>query len=129
MIDRYLATTYEHYARGPDKFDCWGLVRDARVEMFGKELLPSYCNTDPKDKKALTAGCKAVQAEIGFAPVAIRPGAIATAWRARLCVHVGIVVEADGALWILETDEATGPCLTRPGRFAARYTEVIYYDN
>lgn len=128
MINHYLSTTYKPFARGPQEFDCWGLVRDAWQKMFNRQGLPSYADIDPEDKVALTMETYKVMRRYSFEPVDIRAGAIATAWRANLCVHVGIVVEADGVLWILETDVGTGPCLTRPSRFEGRYTRVVYYD-
>lgn len=128
MIDHYLTTRYEPFARGPDAYDCWGVVRDAWVRMFNREPLPAYDGIDPEDKAALTMETYKVMRMYGFSEVEIHEGAIATAWRANLCVHVGIVVEADGRPWILETDKGSGPCLTRPSRFEKRYTRVVYYD-
>lgn len=128
-IDDFLATNYVKFGRSLPDLDCWGLVRLARVELFNRELLPSYVEIDPQDKRELTTATLNVQAVGEFKEVPLTVGAIATAWRGRLCVHVGIVVECDGRLWVLETDEATGPALTRPQLFESRYTQVIYYDN
>lgn len=128
-LDDLLKTRYRKYGRGPDEHDCWGLVRVARAEIFGRDWLPSYAEIDPQDKSGLTQAALTVRRRGHFAEVGIQPGAIATAWRASLCVHVGIVVEADGRLWVLETDEGTGPMMIRPSVFEGRYTKVIYYDN
>lgn len=128
-IDDFLQTRYVKFGRGPIEMDCWGLVRIARVELFGKAWLPSYADVDPHDKRHLTKATHSALVENSLIEVDIRPGAIAAAWQARLCVHVGIVAECDGRLWILETDEDTGPVLTRPSTFESRYTKVVYYDN
>lgn len=128
-IDDFLATKYVKFGRVPPELDCWGLVRLARVELFGREPLPYYSRIDPQDKRSLTEKTLEVRDINLFKRTEIKAGAIATAWRGRLCVHVGIVVECDGRLWVLETDEATGPALTRPQLFESRYTQVIYYDN
>lgn len=128
-IDDFLATNYAKFGRCLPDLDCWGLVRLARVELFNRELLPGYVEVDPQDKRELTAATLNVQSVGEFKEISMSAGAIATAWRGRLCVHVGIVVECDGRLWVLETDEATGPALTRPQLFESRYTQVIYYDN
>jgi hypothetical protein len=127
MIDRYLKTRYVAGARGPDEYDCWGMTRDARVELFGKPLLPSCPAAKPGALKEITAACGDVSETYGLNPSPRATGAIATAWRGKLCVHVGLVVEADGRQWILETDVGIGPCLTRPSKFEERYTRVIYY--
>ncbi|MGO3714207.1 hypothetical protein [Alcaligenes aquatilis] len=92
-------------------------------------MLPSYSETDPDDKAGLTMAASEVREQGGFVEVQRRPGAIATGWRARLCVHVGLVVEADGRLWVLETDVGTGPVLTKINAFEARYTRVVFYDD
>lgn len=129
MIDTYLKTRYVKGGRGPDDIDCYGLVRLARHEMFGLPLLPLYAGVTMDDKLSITNACKDISREQGFVPGFARPGAIATAWRVRLCVHVGLVVDADGRLWVLETDDAAGPRLTPISKFESRYTKVIYYDD
>lgn len=128
-IDDFLQTRYVPFGRAAPELDCWGLVRLARVSLFGRLLLPSHVGINPQDKAALTAAAQAVREQGGFQEVQARPGAIAAAWRARLCVHVGLVVEADGRLWVLETDAGTGPTLTRINIFETRYTRVIFYDD
>lgn len=128
-LDDFLRTRYVKYGRIAPDLDCWGLVRLARADLFGRELLPAFDGIDPMDKRSLTAATIEVRQDGGFVEVEPRPGTIATAWRARLCVHVGIVVESDGRLWVLETDEGVGPSLTRINVFEARYTRVIFYDD
>src|SRR5690625_6920872 len=129
MINKYLFTRYKKYGRGPDEFGCWGIVRTARTELFDKDLLPSFADIDPQHKKALTQACEEVRVDHVFNESVAVAGAIATACRARVCVQLGLVVEADGRLWVLETDVETGPCLTRIDQFEQRYTKVIYYDD
>lgn len=128
-MNRYRSTRYVRGGREPDELDCWGLVRLARTEIFGKPLLPLCADAKPGDFRAITQACSAVSDLARLVPSTPAPGAIATAWRASLCVHVGLVVEADGRRWVLETDEPTGPCMTPINRFESRYTKVIYYDD
>lgn len=128
MIQHYLKTAYRRYGRGPEVFDCWGLVRDARVQMFGKSLLASYGDVGGQKAREMTAAVNdTIQHHLK--PSGPVPGAIAMGWRGRLCVHVGIVVEADGRRWVLETDEPTGPVLTRIRDFEFRFLKVTYYDD
>lgn len=128
-IDDFLRTRYVPFGRAVPELDCWGLVRLARASLFGRTMLPSYSETDPDDKTGLTTAAIEVREQGGFKEVPPRPGAIATGWRGRLCVHVGLVVEADGRLWVLETDVGTGPTLTKINAFEARFLKVIYYDS
>jgi len=126
MIDRFLATRYLKGGRGPVDVDCYGLVRLARVELF-KPWMPLCVDASPGDMRAITKAVSEVAAMANMRETVAMPGSIATAWRASLCVHVGIVAEADGRLWVLETDEPTGPCLTPISDFERRYTKVAYY--
>lgn len=128
-MDHYLQSRYVKGARGPDEFDCYGLVRAARTEIFKRGILPACDGVAPSDKRRLTQSCLDVIDTCSLAEVDRRPGAIATGWRGSLCVHVGLVVEVDSRLMVLETDEPTGPCLTPPRRFESRYSRVLYYDN
>lgn len=128
-IDDFLRTRYVKYGRVAPDLDCWGMTRLAKAHLFRGASLPSFDNINPLDKRSLTAAALGVREDGGFVEVEPRPGAIATAWRASLCVHVAIVVESDDRLWILETDEGMGPSLTRINVFEARYTRVIYYDD
>lgn len=127
MIEAYLNTRYEPHGRGPDSFDCWGLCRDVRARVFGAAWLPSFGHVVPADKLAMTrAAGEACGSHLR--PSERRVGAVALAWRGRVCVHAGIVVEQDGRQWILETDIATGPVLTPCRRFERRFTRVEYYE-
>jgi len=128
MIQQYLATTYRRYGRGPEAFDCWGMVRDARVRMFGKPELTSHGDVGGDDARGMTA---AVNATINSSlrPASKSPGVIAMGWRGRLCVHVGIIVDVDNRLWVLETNDKTGPVITRIPDFESRFLKVTYYDD
>lgn len=128
-IDNFLASKYVKFGRVLPGIDCWGLVRLARHHLFGRDLLPEHNTIDPQDKESLTDAAVALRDEKLFVEVQPRPGAIALAWRGRLCVHIGIVVNFDDRLWILETEENIGPVLTRCAVFERRFTKVIYYDN
>lgn len=127
-MNRYLTTAYAPGGRGPDAFDCWGLVRDARHELLGRPLLPSHGAISPADKRGLTRACGEV-VDQHLHECLPRAGAIAAGWSGRVCVHVGLLIDVDGRLLVLETDEPTGPCLTRPYQFESRYTRVTYYDD
>ena len=128
MIQHYLNSTYRRYGRGPDAYDCWGLVRDARVRLFGKPLLASYGEIGGQMAREMT---EAVNQTIHkhLKPCPAQPGAMAMGWRGRLCIHVGIVVEVDGRNWVLETDSGTGPVLTKIREFESRFLKVTYYDD
>lgn len=126
MLSKYLTATYEDGARGPDRYDCWGLVRAARHELLGLPLLPSFGavrNTMPaaftrayEEQAALMEECQP------------EPGAIAAVFRGRIVIHVAVVIEVDGALAVLEIrNDRTSARWLRIPDFESRYLRVIYY--
>lgn len=128
MINDWLKIPYLDHGRDSEGSDCWGLVRLVRHNIRG-DLLPSYGAISPDSKKELTLAAMQVM-NTGFAlrdkPI---PGSIATIWRWALCIHVGIVVEADGLLAVLETNRKTGVRWMRLADFENSYIGVKYYDN
>lgn len=129
IISELLKTRYVKHGRVIPELDCWGLAIIAWDKHHGKGILPSYSHISPDDKDSLTIAALSVRDEFQFHETALRDAVIATAWRGRKCDHVGVSVSVDGRIWILETDEATGPTLTKPSVFESRYSKVIYYDN
>ena len=126
MLEHYLNATYEDGARGPDRYDCWGLVRAARHELLGLPLLPSFGavrNTMPaaftrayERQAALMEEC---QPELG---------AVAAVFRGRIVIHVAVVIEVDGALAVLEIrNDRTSARWLRIPDFESHYLRVIYY--
>lgn len=126
MIGKYLNATYEDGARGPARYDCWGLVRAVRHELLGLPLLPSFGavrNTMPaaftrayEEQAALMEECQP------------EPGAIAAVFRGRIVIHVAVVIEVDGALAVLEIrNDRTSARWLRISDFESRYLRVIYY--
>lgn len=126
MIEKYLNATYEDGARGPDRYDCWGLVRAVRHELLGLPLLPSFGavrNTMPaaftrayEEQAALMEECQP------------EPGAVAAVFRGRIVIHVAVIIEVDGALAVLEIrNDRTSARWLRIPDFESRYLRVIYY--
>ena len=126
MLSKYLSATYEDGARGPARYDCWGLVRAVRHELLGLPLLPSFGavrNTMPaaftrayEEQAALMEECQP------------EPGAIAAVFRGRIVIHVAVVIEVDGGLAVLEIrNDRTSARWLRIPDFESRYLRVIYY--
>ena len=127
MIEKYRSIPYVKGGRDLAGLDCWGLVRLVRSEIKG-DLLPEFDGVDPLDKRALTKSKESCVIDFNLKQVDIKSGAIACGFTGRLCFHVGIVIEVDGRLFILETDEGTGVVLTSPQMFKSRFSKVEYYD-
>lgn len=126
-MNRYLNIPYVNGGRDMQGLDCWGLVRLARHDLFGLDLLPLLNDLDADDKRSVTKQFYSVST--GFVRVAPMPGAIACGFIGKVCVHVGLVVNADGRLRVLETEDPHGVSCTPLAAFESRFTEVQYYDN
>ncbi|MNZ68365.1 hypothetical protein D3C78_866300 [compost metagenome] len=130
MLIPYLQTRYVDGGRGETvdgtrHFDCWGLAIAVRVELFGLPELPAFGRIG---RSLLVESNRAYQkyAEhlIPGDPVT---GAIAAAMRGGLCLHVGVVVELDGRMGVLETGSTCGPRWQKLRDFERHYQRVIYY--
>lgn len=124
MIDKYLAATWKRDGMDWPYLNCWGLVRLASKELFGRKLPTTDCS--PYDKRAMTIACD----ELVKTPMKVtdaEAGAVATAWRGRLCIHVGLVVTVDGKLAVLDIDEGIPPRVSWLADFERRYLRVEYY--
>lgn len=129
-MNHWLSISYRDYGRDLSGVDCWGLVRLVRHELRG-EWLPSFGAVSPDDKAGLTQAADAVRSGCYMQPVTgdqIKPGAIATCWRGAFCLHVGIVVEIENRMAVLETGRKFGPRWKWMADFNRLYTKVIYYD-
>lgn len=126
MIADWLKIPYVKHGRDVTGCDCYGLVRLVRSALRGDHLAP-HAGVDPADKFAMTAIAASTIAG-GWPVVSPRPGAIAAVWRGDLCVHVAIVIKAEGRLAVLETNSRTGVRWLRLHDFEARYPRVTYHD-
>ena len=130
MIE-WLRIPYRDYGRDYSGADCWGLVRIVRASIRG-DSLPSFGSISPDNKAELTTAAHDVVKDRQFRErprEALQPGAIATVWRGPLCLHVGIVIEAEGRLAVLETGRRIGVRWSLLDDFENLYPTVRYYDN
>lgn len=123
MIEKYRHVPYLSGGRTMDGLDCWGLVRFVREDMTG-QVLPEFGGV--VDRRRMTKLAPEVKAVLS--PCDPKEGAIAFAYRGRICVHVAIIVQADGRLWALETNEKPGVSLVGLRRFESRFVRVEFYD-
>ena len=106
-VNTYLSCAYEDGARGPDRYDCWGLVRHVRHVELGKRLLAEYGSLRNKDPREFTRAYE----EESSVMESCQPehGAIAAVMIGRICTHVALVVESIDGLRILEINPTRGP--------------------
>lgn len=125
-FERYQAMTYEDGARGPDRIDCWGLCREVRHAIYGKRLLPSWGHVRNTMPREFT---KAYAAEsVNMRQCGPELGAIAAVFRGKICFHVGVVVELEGRMCVLEIN-SRGVSRHSPSDFERQYLKVVYYND
>lgn len=124
-IRQYLNARYQDGARGPYVWDCWGLVRHVRHAHMGCRLLPSFGEVRSTMAKAFTQAYR--QEAEGMEKCEPEAGAIACVMRGPLCIHVGLVVEVDGRLGVLEVSPKVN-CRWLPlERWKADHNRVEFY--
>lgn len=126
-LNRYLCSVYQDGGRGPYAYNCWTLTRVVRHELYGCSLLCEWGLVDPANKRQVTEawGEAATMLQQGKPEL----GAIACVFRGRLLLHVGVVVDADRGLSVLETTPEHGPRILTLARFEQEYTRVEYWND
>ena len=103
----YIGRPFEDGARGPEAYDCWGLVRAVYAEQLGIEL-PSYGEISARDLGRI-ARTIAARSDDGWrivgSPFDFDVALMRAAGRTRAVVHVGVMI--DGTR-MLHTEAATG---------------------
>ena len=96
-VSRWVGLPFEMGGRGPDAFDCWGLLRAVLLEIHGRAPeTPSVAPSDPTDRGAMEATFAATRP--AWRPVAPEDAEVGDAIAFRLLgrpVHCGVVVARD----------------------------------
>ena len=126
MIDAWLAIPYVAYGRGCDGSDCWGLVCIVREAVRG-DRLPAFA--DIHDKRALTHAAHDMIAQ-GWREVSKpKVGTLVAVWRGALCMHIGIVIEIDGRMAVIDSDEKRGVAWKWLPDYLRQNAKVTLHDN
>lgn len=126
-VNHYLAAPYVDGARGPVEYDCWGLVREVRNLYCGKSLLPSWGHVRNDHAREFTRAYEAESAKLR--KCGPEHGAIASAFKGRICHHVAVIVELDGQLYALEMTAGIGARILRVSDFERQYLKVDYHND
>ena len=99
-VNDYIGLPWVAYARGPDKFDCWGLVLDVLSKQFQIDL-PQYLTVKTDDPQGMTESMlMALQQDLVESVNQPNHGAIACCYIVvngqELMRHVGIYLDIDG---------------------------------
>jgi hypothetical protein len=127
-VNHYLDTAvYVDGGRGPIEYDCWGLVREVRAKHLGLSKLPIYGalrNNDPRSftKAYLSESSKLRQC-------APEHGAIAAVMIGKVCAHVGVVLDIDGTLMVLEINPEKSARVVRLNTWLLDHVWVTFHND
>lgn len=119
-VSRYVGIPYIDRGRGPDAYDCWGLVRLIMAERFGVELPRfdelywtdlSYCRELGRRVDATAQGFDCVWLNRGneLPPLdQLRPGDVLLMRLSGSPVHVGVIASTP---WFVHTEVAQDSCV------------------
>lgn len=124
-----ITAKYKDGGRGPLFYDCWGLTRYARSELYNLPLLPSYGHISADDKRKLTKACAEVIRSHVFEWCDPWPSAIATVWQGGACTHIALVIEREGQLAVLEINKGSGIRIVALDEFQRLYSDVRFYND
>jgi len=119
---QFLKCEYLEGGRDFPLYDCYGIVIAVRAAM-GLSPLPPYesIRKGPGMHEAVTAEIP------NYAPCEPQQGAIAVCWHGPLARHIGIVVELDGVLRVLEINPRKNVTLSTLAVFERRFRRVEYF--
>lgn len=127
MIE-FLKARYKDGARGEDgQYDCWGLVRAARVALYGRPMLPAFGGEYQRDPAGFTRHY-ATQAQHMCEVGGHSPGVVIAVLRGQICIHVALCVEGGRVLEINPRVQARCVSLSRFLDDNAHRT-IKYYDD
>lgn len=127
-INHYLQNAvYVDGGRGPLQYDCWGLVREARDKHLGLSLLPVYGELRNTDPRSFT---KAYRTESGkLRECQAEHGAIAAVMVGEICVHVALVLDTEGELFILEINPEKSARKVRLTTWLRDHVRVTFHND
>lgn len=106
--------------------DCWSLCLFIRREL-GLPDLPDLGHVGPTDIKGMKDGYRYTISYLKEGSPQV--GALAAVFRGLAFIHVGVVVEIDGRLALIETNPKTGVRWLRLREFESQYAKVVYYND
>lgn len=123
-IEKYLSVPHVTGGRSMDGMDCWSLCLFIRREL-GLPELPDLGHVGPTDAKGMKEGYRHTVSYLKECSPKV--GALAAVFRGLAFIHVGVVVDIDGRLAVVETNPKTGVRWLRISAFESQYAKVVFY--
>lgn len=127
-INHYLENAmYVDGGRGPVAYDCWGLVREARDQHLGLSQLPVYGELRNTDPRSFTRAYRTEASKLRECQA--EHGAIAAVMIGEVCVHVALVLELEGELFILEINPEKSARKLRLSLWLRDHVRVTFHND
>lgn len=127
ILGELIGKPYRERARGPEAFDCWGLVAYARPRIFGGPVLPDE-DIAPANLSRVARAFADPRRRAGWVslpvsrPFAAPDGAIVMMARGGVPHHVGLWLQPEGAM--LHCCAAQRVVMDRPGHLASAFWRI-----
>lgn len=127
-INHYLENAvYVDGGRGPTEYDCWGLVREARDQHLGLSKLPVYGELRNTNPRSFTLAYRTESSKLR--PCMPEHGAIAAVMIGKVCIHVALVLDIDGELFILEINPEKSARKLRLSLWLRDHVRVTFHND
>lgn len=124
-LERYMNSRYVNGGRVWPNWDCYGMTRQGFIDWYGLAL-PMLDGLDARSAVGKSRHHETITAAY-LQPAEPAHGVLVAQVVGRVCQHVGLVIELAGNLYVMETDEPTGPRIISLSEFVEERIYVRYY--
>ena len=123
-IDKYLTVRWQMGGRAFPVLDCYGIVHEVRRDL-GLPEWPAFEGVI-KDGDEMHIACNNFRQNV----VRCEPcqGAVAACYMGNMIGHLGVVVEMEGALYVIECNPRRNVTILPLARFERQFLKVEYYQ-
>lgn len=123
-IDKYRSVTWQMGGRVWPVLDCYGVVHEVRRDL-GLPEWPAFEGVI-REGDTMARACAAFSANVRR--VEAKEGAVAACYSGGVVDHLGVVVNIDGTLHVLESNPHRNVTILPLARFERLYSSVEYYE-
>ncbi|HBY5919938.1 TPA: nitrite transporter [Raoultella ornithinolytica] len=125
-IDKYLTVRWQMGGRAFPVLDCYGIVHEVRRDLG----LPEWPAFEAVIKEPGSPGmgefCESFSRDL--TPCMPCNGAVAACYMGKMIGHLGVVVEMEGLLYVIECNPRRNVTILPLARFERQFLKVEYYQ-
>lgn len=125
-IDKYLAVKWQMGGRAFPVLDCYGIVHEVRRDL-GLPEWPAFEGVI-KTPQSNDMGIVCDEFKRDLTQCQPHAGAVAACYTGKIIGHLGVVVELNGLLYVLECNPRRNVTILPLARFERQYLKVEYYQ-